>query len=92
MDNQLYSPITNRILLRCETNIFKLYRGVAETELHVAPNHYSLMTQNYDHRYNGRGDPDNSPLTGASSKHLNHTSYSLFLTFSTILIFLSCCW
>lgn len=71
VDNRLYSPITNRILIRCETNIFKLYHGVTEQELYVLNNHHYFMGDrinptNYDHRNGGRGDPDNSALTGFS--------------------------
>lgn len=70
VDNQLYSALSNRVLLRCETNIFKLYHGAAETELYVISNHLSYSgahgnaPTNYDQR--NRGDPDNSALTGLS--------------------------
>ncbi|XP_059611092.1 uncharacterized protein LOC132258014 [Phlebotomus argentipes] len=57
--------------LRCETNIFTLYRGAAEMELEVQeenpPTYGGKVSPTTDQRGGGnRGDPDNSALTGSA--------------------------
>lgn len=65
------------MLVRCETNIFNLYRGAAEAELRVNEENYWLhggkVSPTTDQRSSGtstkNGDPDNSALQ-SSTKHL----------------------
>ncbi|XP_055679403.1 uncharacterized protein LOC129787696 [Lutzomyia longipalpis] len=72
--NQLFviHPHPRRSLhLRCETNIFTLYRGAAEVELEVMedhpPTYGGKVSPTTDQRGGAnRGDPDNSALTGSA--------------------------
>lgn len=65
----------NTLKVRCETNIFSLYRGRAEVDLEILEDHWPLnglgsssfgakVSPTTDLR--GSNNPDNSALTGSS--------------------------
>lgn len=59
-------------MVRCETNIYSLYRGAAEAELQVMDDNYWItggkVSPTTDQRGGAnRGDPDNSALTGSAA-------------------------
>ena len=71
VDNNLITPMHRKLSVRCETNIFSLYRGAAEAELSVMDDNFWLsggkVSPTIDQRGNAnRGDPDNSALTGSA--------------------------
>lgn len=72
VDNQMVTADNRKLTIRCETNIYTLYRGAAEVEFQVIDNGYWLhggkVSPTTDQRSGAnRGDPDNSALTGAGS-------------------------
>lgn len=77
VDNHMVAKSNHRLLVRCETNIFSLYKGKCEAEMRVIDKEAWLygekMSPNIDQRSEGsngdrsRGDPDNSALTGGTN-------------------------
>ncbi|CAD7084659.1 unnamed protein product [Hermetia illucens] len=69
VDNHIVPTSSRKLIVRCETNIYSLYRGAAEAELIVIGDDFWLnggkVSPTIDQRGN-RGDPDNSPLTGGA--------------------------
>ncbi|XP_059610559.1 uncharacterized protein LOC132257601 [Phlebotomus argentipes] len=87
----LVSPYTRRLIVRCETNIYTLYRGAAVVELDLMEdNPWSFgekVSPTMDQRSgSGKGgDPDNSALTGSAI--LLGGCYKCFI-FRTVVCFL----
>lgn len=64
-------PHSRKLIIRCETNIYSLYRGAAEAELQVMDDNFWItggkVSPTTDQRGGAnRGDPDNSALTGSA--------------------------
>lgn len=71
IDSHIVSSHSRKLNIRCETNIYTLYRGAAEAELQVMDEHFWIqggkVSPTTDQRGGGnRGDPDNSALTGSA--------------------------
>lgn len=71
VDNHIMTtPPSRKLLVRCETNIYKLYKGADESELQIIDSRYWVhgkVSPTTDQRSGGnRGDPDNSALTGSA--------------------------
>lgn len=69
--SHLMTPSNRKLNIRCETNIYTLYRGAAEVELQILDDNYGFtggkVSPTTDQRGGiNRGDPDNSALTGSS--------------------------
>lgn len=70
IDSHMLSTDSRKILVRCETNIFNLYRGAAEAELKISDDtvwmHGGKVSPTTDQRSSStsskNGDPDNSAL------------------------------
>lgn len=70
--NKLHGPQTLRI--RCETNVFSLYRGAAELDMEIVDDSWmynglefgGIVSPTIDLR--GGNDPGNSALTGCGAK------------------------
>lgn len=89
IDNHMLTPESRKILVRCETNIFNLYRGAAEAELKISDDtvwmHGGKVSPTTDQRRNGgastkNGDPDNSALQAGAVQLFRYrfnTSYVL---------------
>ncbi|CAD7084656.1 unnamed protein product [Hermetia illucens] len=89
VDNHILTPSNRKLIVRCETNIYSLYRGAAQVELFVLWDPREAfwhdggkVSPTIDQRGN-RGDPDNSPLTGGVA---NHHRESLIFKFKHNLI------
>lgn len=71
-----------KLVVRCETNIYSVYRGAAEVELQVMDDNFWIsgkVSPTIDQRGGGskRGDPEYSGLTG-SAIFLFSVKYYLF--------------
>lgn len=72
IDNHMLIPENRKMLVRCETNIFNLYRGAAEAEIKINDDsiwmhgHGGKVSPTTDQRSSSTslrgGDPDNSAL------------------------------
>lgn len=70
IENHMLISENRKLLIRCETNIFNLYRGAAETELKINDDniwmHGAKVSPTTDQRSSSNSfrenDPDNSPL------------------------------
>lgn len=91
----MLSPNSRRLLLRCDTNIFNLYRGAAEAELTVNED-ISLLRdgrvspttdQRSSNTSSKTGDPDNSALQG-SAVHLFGFRLKSILVLQSIFLFI----
>lgn len=75
IDNHMLNPENQKILIRCETNIFNLYRGAVESELKINDDniwmHGAKVSPTIDQRSSSTsfigGDPDNSALLGSGA-------------------------
>lgn len=82
MDSQIVSP-NRKLMVRCETNIYSVYRGAAEVELQVMDDSFWLnggkVSPTIDQRGGGskRSDPEYSGLKG-SAIFLFSVKYYLF--------------
>lgn len=93
IDNHMLIPDNRKILVRCETNIFNLYRGAAEAELKINDDsiwmHGAKVSPTTDQRSSSsttnNGDPDNSALQAGTGYRLN-TSYFLLQVVFLLLI------
>lgn len=90
IDNHMITPHNRKILIRCETNIFNLYRGAAEAELKVSDDnlwmHGGKVSPTTDQRSSStssNGDPDNSALL-ANAMHLFGNRMKMIFMMSTI--------
>lgn len=93
IDNHMITPQNRKLLVRCETNIFNLYRGAAEAELKVNDDslwmHGGKVSPTTDQRSSStssNGDPDNSALQ-AGAVHLFGLHLKIILVLSSILSF-----
>lgn len=91
IDNHMITPQNRKILVRCETNIFNLYRGAAEAELKVNEDslwmHGGKVSPTIDQRSSStsaNGDPDNSALQAGAG---NVFGYRLKMVLVLSLIF-----
>lgn len=87
-----------KILVRCETNIFNLYRGAAEAELKISDDtiwmHGGKVSPTTDQRSSSgssskTGDPDNSALQAGAVQLFRYrlnTSYILLQLICLLLI------
>lgn len=71
VDSHIITAHNRKLIVRCETNIYSLYRGAAEAELQVMDDNYWVpggkVSPTIDQRGgSNRGDPDNSALTGSA--------------------------
>lgn len=93
VDSHMITPNSRKMLVRCETNIFNLYRGAAEAELKVNEENFWLhggkVSPTTDQRSSGtstkNGDPDNSALQSNSAYLLGYRLNSI-LVFEAILL------
>lgn len=82
VDNQIV-PANRKLIVRCETNIYTVYRGAAEVEMQVMDDNFWVtggrVSPTTDQRGGGakRGDPEYSGLTG-SAIFLFSVRYYLF--------------
>lgn len=88
--NKLHGPQT--LTVRCETNMYNLYRGAAELDLEISDDPWMLngitnfggiVSPTIDLRGNNN-DPDNSALTGSSGRSGVKTVF--LLSFVSILL------
>lgn len=94
IDNHMTTPQNRKILVRCETNIFNLYRGAAEAELKVNDDgawmHGAKVSPTTDQRSSGtstkNGDPDNSALL-ANAINLNVKYLNVMLVLQLAVLF-----
>lgn len=69
--NKLHGPQTLKV--RCETNMYNLYRGAAELDMEISEDNGidhlggGIVSPTIDQRGNSN-DPDNSALTGSSGR------------------------
>lgn len=82
IDNHMITTNNRKILIRCETNIFNLYRGAAEAELRVNEDSFWLnggkVSPTTDQRSStSKGDPDNSALQGGGHRLFGSESYAI---------------
>lgn len=90
----MITPNTRQITLRCETNIFNLYRHMAEVELEVDEDsfqlHSGLIRPTNAQQSSGTStksrDPDNSALQ-ASAVHLFGYRFKSILVLQSIFLF-----
>lgn len=95
IDNHMLLPNSRRLLVRCETNIFNLYRGAAEAELTVNEDPLVVrggrVSPTTDQRSSSTssktGDPDNSALQG-SAVHLFGFRFKSILVLQSIFLFI----
>lgn len=63
IDNHMLIPDNRKILVRCETNIFNLYRGAAEAELKISDDsiwmHGAKVSPTTDQRSSNGGNSNN---------------------------------
>lgn len=97
VDHHMITQSNRKLVIRCETNIYSLYKGAAENELQVMDDNYWVtggkVSPTTDLRGGAnRGDPDNSALTGgaaillaASGKYMLLRIAILYLVFLVIL-------
>lgn len=82
MDGHIVTS-NRKLVVRCETNIYSVYRGAAEVELQVMDDNFWVtggkVSPTMDQRGGGskRGDPEYSGLTG-SAIFLFSVKYYLF--------------
>lgn len=97
IDNHMLIPDNRKILVRCETNIFNLYRGAAEAELKITDEsiwHVGKVSPTTDQRSSSstsskHGDPDNSALQAGAIRLFGYrlnTSYFLLQLVFLLLI------
>lgn len=97
VDNHMLSPDSRKILVRCETNIFNLYRGAAEAELKISDDtiwmHGGKVSPTIDQRSSSTssksGDPDNSALQAGAVRLFGYrfnSTYFLTQLISLLLI------
>lgn len=91
IESQLLKPHSKKIKLRCESNVYTLYKGDDEVEFELQDVKYWIhdakVQPTTDQRSgSNRGDPDNSALTGNAV--LVHKSFSSRLSLVLLGIFL----
>lgn len=93
IDNHMITPHNRKILVRCETNIFNLYRGAAEADLKINDDnlwsHGGKVSPTTDQRSSSspsNGDPDNSALQ-AGAVNLFGYRLKIILVLSSILLY-----
>lgn len=96
VDNHMLSPDSRKILVRCETNIFNLYRGAAEAELKISDDtiwmHGGKVSPTTDQRSSSTssksGDPDNSALQAGAVRLFGYRLNSTYFLTQLILLLL----
>lgn len=101
IDNHMLNADNRKILIRCETNIFNLYRGTAEAELKISDDNVWMnggkVSPTTDQRSSSSsssgstssktGDPDNSALqAGARQLFRHHLDTSYYLLYAIFLL------
>lgn len=102
IDNHMLNSGSRKILVRCETNIYALYRGAAESELKVSDDTAWMLggkvSPTTDQRQQSggsstsstsskTGDPDNSALqAGARRLFRYHLSSSYYLFYAVFVL------
>lgn len=97
IDNHMLNADSRKILVRCETNIFNLYRGAAEAELKISDDtvwmHGGKVSPTTDQRQQSSGsssstssktgDPDNSALQASARRLFRyHLSTTYYLLYA----------
>lgn len=97
VDNHMLTPDNRKILVRCETNIFNLYRGAAEAELKISDDtvwmHGAKVSPTTDQRSNDatpskNGDPDNSALQAAAIRLFQYRLNTTYILLQVIFLLL----
>lgn len=101
IDNHMLNADSRKILVRCETNIFNLYRGAAEAELKISvdtvwmnggkvsptTDQRSSSSSSSSSTSSKTGDPDNSALqAGARRLFRYHLNTSYYLLYAIFLL------
>lgn len=94
IDNHMLLPKSRKILIRCETNIYNLYRGAAEAELRLSDDSYWLhgggkvspTTDQRSSSSSSKGDPDNSALQAGAVHLFGSRKISLFVIIQSLII------
>lgn len=91
VDSQMVKSHNKKIKLRCESNVYTLYKGDDEVEFEVQDSNYWIhggkVSPTTDQRSgSNRGDPDNSALTGNAV--LIHKSFLSRISLVMLAIFL----
>lgn len=94
IDNHMLLPQSRKILVRCETNIYNLYRGAAEAELRLSDDSYWLhgggkvspTTDQRSSSSSSKGDPDNSALQAGAVHLFGSRKISLFVIVQALII------
>lgn len=103
IENHMLIPDNRKILVRCETNIFNLYRGAAEAELKISDDSIwlhggkVLASPTTDQRSSGsssstsskHGDPDNSALQAGAVRLFGYRLNALQLVFLLFLLLIT---
>lgn len=98
IDNHMLNPDSRKILVRCETNIFNLYRGAAEADLKIGDDtvwmHGGKVSPTTDQRQQSSGsssststktgDPDNSALQASAHRLFRYHSNTSYYLFYAI--------
>lgn len=94
IDNHMLLAQSRKILIRCETNIYNLYRGAAEAELRLSEDSYWLhgggkvspTTDQRSSSSSSKGDPDNSALQAGAVHLFGSRKISLFVIVQALII------
>lgn len=94
IDNHMLLPQSRKLLIRCETNIYNLYRGVAEADLRLTEDSYWLhgggkvspTTDQRSSSSSSKGDPDNSALQAGAVHLFGSRKISLFVIVQALII------
>lgn len=93
IDNHMLLPQSRKILIRCETNIYNLYRGAAEAELRLNDESYLMygggkVSPTTDQRSSGssKGDPGNSALHAGAVHLFGNRKISLFVIIQALIM------
>lgn len=96
VDNHMLGTDNRKILVRCETNIFNLYRGAAEAELKISDDtvwmNGAKVSPTTDQRSSGpsskTGDPDNSALQAGAVRPFRHRCHTTIVLLHVIFLIL----
>lgn len=97
VDNHMLVADNRKILVRCETNIFNLYRGAAEAELKVNEDliwtHDGKVSPTTDQRSSSstsskHGDPDNSALQAGAVRLFGYRLNTFYFLLQVVFLLL----
>lgn len=88
-------PDNRKLLVRCETNIFNLYRGAEEAELKIGDDAvwtHGKVSPTTDQRSSGTsskgGDPDNSALQAGAGRLFGFRLDAIYFLFQLAFVLL----